>query len=54
MTYSVNSGLDVATCDETQGITGVDSQATVDGLSPLPLSSLIIPDLETSHRLPEQ
>ena len=54
MTYSVHSGLDIPSCQETQRITRINSQTSIQRLSPLPFTSLMILDLERSYRLTEE
>lgn len=53
-TYPVNSRLYVASSQEAQGITRVHSQATVQRLRPLPLTSLVVTDLKRRDRLAEE
>lgn len=49
----MNGGLDVPARQEVQSITGVDSQAPIKRFSPVPLSSLMILDLQCCNGLSE-
>lgn len=50
----MNSGLDVVACQERKRITGVHGQATIQGLGPLPVSCLVILDLQCRNRLTKE
>lgn len=46
--------LDVPAGDEAQGVAGVDGDAPVERLSPLPLARLVLPDLQPGDGLAEE
>lgn len=50
----MDGGLDVAARQEAQGVAGVDCQAPVEGLGPLPVPCLVVSDLQRRDGLPEE
>ena len=46
--------LDVSTREEAQRVTRVDGQAAVQGLRPLPITRLVVADLQGGNRLAKQ
>ena len=53
-TNPMDRRLDVTPRQETKRIAGVDGQASVEWLGPLPLARLMVLDLETCNRLSEE
>lgn len=54
MTYPVDGGLDVVSSQERQCVTRVDGETPIQGLSPLPVSRLMVLDLKCSDWLAEK
>jgi hypothetical protein len=52
--YPMHRRLDITASQETERIARIDSQATVQRLCPLPVSSLVVTDLQGSDRLTEE
>lgn len=50
----MHGGLDISACQETQSVAGVDGETAVEGLSPLPFTSLVVSDLQRSNGLSEE
>jgi hypothetical protein len=50
----MNGGLDVISSQEGQRVTCVDGQTSIQRLSPLPVSRLVVLDLECSDWLTEK
>ena len=54
MTYPVNGGLDVISSQEGQRVTRVDGETSIQRLGPLPVSRLVVLDLERRNWLTEK
>lgn len=54
ISYPMHCRLDVASRQKAESVAGVHGQAPIKGLCPLPLTGLVVLDLQSSHRLPEE
>lgn len=54
LTHSMDGGLNVSTSQEAESVAGVDRQAAIQGLRPLPLPGSMVLDLKRGDGLAEQ